>query len=177
MGGCRTLPPRPPAGPRGRAGAFPFSELPSPPPPKGAAGGSPAAGRAGGRGPRAAFFPPPRGGGGAARLPWHAARRAVLPVLHMLSSERGGSQPLALLVRGALCLSAGVWGGGAAEGGRRPCPGAGGSAHGARRSPGDARRPGLLQYVLGPLELSVGRQGHGHRIIVTVLMKGFKLAW
>lgn len=146
----------------------------SPPPREPRVGAPPQGGRAGTEG---RLLPPAPGGGGAARLPWHAARRAVLPVLHMLSSERGGSQPLALLVRGALCLSAGVWGGGAAEGGRRPCPGAGGSAHGARRSPGDARRPGLLQYVLGPLELSVGRQGHGHRIIVTVLMKGFKLAW
>lgn len=91
------------------------------------------------------------------------------------SAESGPAQPLALLVRGALCLSAGVWGG--AGGGRRLHPAAGGSVHGARRSPGDARRSGLLQYVLGPLELSVGRQGRGHRIIVTVLMKGFKLAW
>ncbi|KAJ6656049.1 hypothetical protein lerEdw1_004455, partial [Lerista edwardsae] len=39
------------------------------------------------------------------------------------------------------------------------------------------RLPGLLQYVLGAApESPVGSPGPGHRLIATVLMKGFKLA-
>lgn len=40
------------------------------------------------------------------------------------------------------------------------------------------RLPGLLQYVLGAApESPVGSRGHGQRLVVTVLMRGFKLAW
>lgn len=60
--------------------------------------------------------------------------------------------------------------------GRAPGAGGGGAAplwgsvHGARR-------PAPLQYVLGAAELAVGTQGRGQRLLATVLMKGFKLAW
>ncbi|XP_053125602.1 protein Aster-B isoform X4 [Hemicordylus capensis] len=53
---------------------------------------------------------------------------------------------------------------------------------GTVRLPATLRRlPGLFQYVLGAAaaaapESPVGSQGHRHRLLVTVLMKGFKLA-
>lgn len=90
-------------------------------------------------------------------MPWHAARRAVLPVLHMLSRERGGSAPggasagspvplggglggrrgreAAVPRRGGLC----AWGS-ALPGGRSPagfppiCPGTSGAVSGQTRT-------------------------------------------
>ncbi|XP_067420547.1 protein Aster-B isoform X2 [Emydura macquarii macquarii] len=76
------------------------------------------------------------------------------------------------------CVSGARSRGSAGQGRTRlpPSPCRKGAVHGTLRWPGGRLLSRLLHYVLGPLEPAAGGQGDGHRVVVTVLMKGFKLS-
>ncbi|XP_006116684.2 protein Aster-B isoform X1 [Pelodiscus sinensis] len=145
---------------------------PSPAAPGAVGGGTARAGCCAPEGSGRGRLPPHCAPGTAERaaVPGHVFQPAALqPAPHMLSRDQRQPAPGARVSRARSRGPAG-------QGRTRLPPCRKGAAHGTLRWPGGRLLPRLLQYVLGPLAPAAGGPGAGHRVFVTVLMKGFKLA-